>query len=178
MKHLLIVLIAFFVISPVAAQENFLWDLRDSTILSKTELYSRVKMFIAETWNSADDVIQNDDKDGGAVLVKGIARHSLYYQLNDHNWTFSYNVKFQFRDNQYRLVIENVRCTGARVAEYEWAHMPVMDSYNWEKREGLRITNVNAERYMKLMTPLKADLQGIADAYLAYLKAPKVEDAW
>ncbi len=37
--------------------------------MTKTHLYSATKMFIAEFWKSAKDVIQNDDKEAGIILI-------------------------------------------------------------------------------------------------------------
>jgi len=49
----------------VFAQNDFKWETIDSTFNSKDQLYSLTKTFIAEKWKSANDVIQNDDKEGG-----------------------------------------------------------------------------------------------------------------
>lgn len=150
------------------AQTNFKWDKIDSIAKNKNELYSLTKMYIGETWKSAQNVIQNDDKEGGAILLKGLSVQSLYYQMNDHNWTFSYTVKFLFKDKKYRIVIEDVYCQSARVAQYDWPLMPVADNYPAE--QGLKITGVNQERYLEIMASLKKELQSIVDGFESYLK--------
>ncbi len=153
------------------AQSNFKWDKIDSIAKNSDEIYSITKMFIGETWKSAQDVIQNDDKTGGMILVKGLSIQTINYQLNDHTWRFSYTVKFLFKDSKYRIVIENVYCEAARCAEYEWPHMPVADTYPSEK--GLRTTGVSQERYLEIMAALKQELQSIVDGYKQYLDTPK-----
>jgi len=178
MKSILLTLFSFFIILFASAQENFEWDVRDSLEVTKAALYSKVKMFIAETWKSADDVIQNDDKEGGVVLIKGLSSHEVFYEMNNHVLTYSYNVKFQFRENECRLVIENVMCSRHRVGYNEWGLMPVSDSYTWTKKEGRRITKVNAKHYMTLMTALKSDLQTIADDFVVYINAKSTDDGW
>jgi hypothetical protein len=171
MKKLFFTAVSMFIMTISFAQDNFKWDKIDSIAKNKNEIYSLTKMFIGETWKSAQDVIQNDDKEGGMILVKGLSIQSLYYQMNDHKWTFSYTVKFLFKDNKYRIVIEDVYCQAARCAQYEWPHMPVADTYPSEK--GLKTTGVNEERYLEVMTTLKKELQSIADGYEKYLKTPK-----
>ena len=154
-------------------QSNFKWDvITDSLENNKSELYSKTKLFIGETWKSAQDVIQNDDKEAGVILIKGVSVQNLYYQMNDHRWTFNYTIKFMIKDNKCRILIEDVYCSAARVAQYEWPHMPVSDTYPESK--GLKITGVNEERYLTIMTSLKLELQSIADSYTAAVKKPLV----
>ena len=168
MKKLILTSISMLLFTIAFGQTNFKWDKIDYIAKNKNEIYSLSKMFIGETWKSAQNVIQNDDKEGGAILVKGLSVQSLFYQMNDHKWTFSYTVKFLFKDNKYRIVIEDVYCQSVRVAQYEWPNMPVSDTYPTEK--GLRTTGVNEERYLEIMTGLKKELQSIVDSYESYLK--------
>ena len=152
-------------------QTNFKWDvIIDSLDDNQGQLYSKTKLFIGETWKSAQNVIQNDDKDAGIILVKGISVQNLYYQMNDHRWTFSYSVKFLMKNNKCRIIIEDVYCSAARVAQYEWPHMPVSDVYPSSK--GLKITGVNEKRYVQLMISLRTELQSIVNSYTDYVKKP------
>jgi len=156
-------------------QTNFKWDvISDSLEDNQSQLYSKTKLFIGETWKSAQNVIQNDDKEGGVILVKGLSIQSLYYQMNDHRWTFNYTIKFLMKDNKCRIVIEDVYCSAARVAQYEWPHMPVAETYPTSK--GLKITGVNEERYLTIMTSLKQELQSIVDSYMTAVNKPLVKD--
>jgi len=168
MKKVILTTISILFMTISYAQTNFKWDKIDSIAKNKNELYSLTKMYIGETWKSAQNVIQNDDKEGGAILVKGLSVQNLYYQMNDHKWTFSYTIKFLFKDNKYRVVIEDVYCQSARVAQYDWPLMPVSDTYPAEK--GLKTTGVNEVRYLEIMSSLKNELQSIVDGYGSYLK--------
>lgn len=146
------------------AQENFKWDIViDPLDNTRSELYSKTKLFIGKTWKSAKDVIQSDDAESGTILVKGLSIQNLFYQMNDHRWTYSYTITFMTKDNKCRIQISDVHCTSARVGTYEWPHMPIADSYPESK--GLRITGVDEERYLELMGKLKAELQSIVDSY-------------
>lgn len=133
-------------------------------------MYSKTKLFIGETWKSAQDVIQSDDKEGGVVLVKGLSIQNLFYQMNDHRWTYSYTIKFMIKDNKCRVIIDDVKCIGAKVGTYEWAHMPVADAYPATK--GMKLTGVNEKRYLTLMSNLKAELQAVVDTYLDAMSKP------
>lgn len=152
-------------------QTNFKWDIViDSLEENQSQLYSKTKLFIGETWRSSQDVIQNDDAAAGVILVKGLSVQNLFYQMNDHRWTYAYSIKFMVKDKKCRIVIDNVYCDAARCATYEWPHMPVADVYPTEK--GLKLTGVNEERYLELMTKLKSELQMVVDSYSAYIKNP------
>jgi hypothetical protein len=175
MKKLLLCIIVLFSFG-VFGQTNFKWDRIDSLSKSKDEIYSLTKTFIGETWKSAKDVIQNDDKESGSILVKGLSIQSLIFQLNDHKWVFSYTVKFQFKDNKYRIIIDDVYCQSARCAQYEWPHMPVSDTYPIEK--GLRQTGVNEEKYLEIMSLLKNELQSIVNSYESNIKVKKLSTDW
>ena len=166
----LFVLISILMYSSTSyCQTDFKWDVViDSLDYSKSELYSKTKLFIGETWNSAQNVIQSDDKESGVVLVKGISVQNLYYQMNDHRWTYAYSIKFMMKDNKCRIVIDKVHCDAARCGTYEWAHMPVADSYPTTK--GLKTTGVNEKRYLELMTMLKSELQMIVNSYSDYVQ--------
>ncbi len=171
-----IILLIMVIFSPtVHGQTNFAWDKVDSIAKNKNEIYSSTKMYISQTWNSAQDVIQNDDKDAGMILVKGLSSQSLFFQMNDHIWTFSYTVKFLMKDNKYRILIEDVYCKSARCLQYEWPHMPVSDTYPSEK--GLKLTGVSEQKYLEIMTKLKQELQSIVDGYEKYLETPNKTNA-
>jgi len=174
-KHLLLAL--FMIMSILSfAQENFKWDtIIDSLDGNKDELYSKTKLFIAENWKSAQNVIQNEDKEAGIILIKGLSIQYMFFQLWDHKWNFSYSVKFLTKDNKCRIVIENVYCESARCSVHEWPHLPVADTYPTEK--GLKTTGLSQERYIELMTLLKQDLQSIVDLYTISVKNPIIKNA-
>lgn len=173
----IIVFISILFTSSVGfSQTGFKWDVIIEPLEdSKSELYSKTKLFIGETWKSAQDVIQSDDVESGVILVKGLSIQNLFYQMNDHRWTYAYSIKFMMKDNKCRIVIDNVYCDAARCGTYEWPHMPVADKY--PETKGLKTTGVNEKRYLELMTMLKSELQSVVDSYSAYVKKPLVEDS-
>lgn len=71
MKKVILTAISILFMTFSYAQANFKWDKIDSIAKNKNELYSLTKMYIGETWKSAQNVIQNDDKEGGMVTSAG-----------------------------------------------------------------------------------------------------------
>jgi len=160
-------LIILFLITPLTltfAQDNFKWDeviLVDS--VTKDNLYSKTKIFIADTWVSSNDVIQLDDKEGGVIVLKCKNRQNMVFQLNDHIWYFNYTVKLYIKDNKVRITIDEVYCSYARCQSYDWPKMPVADAY--PEKKGLVLTGLSKEKYNTLMLKLKSELQSVVDSY-------------
>ena len=72
----------------VFGQQNFQWERTDTISKTKSQLYADTKMFIAEEWKSAQNVIQNDDKETGSILIKGRQVNQLYIVLIQDNIGF------------------------------------------------------------------------------------------
>jgi len=166
---LLLVLITIYLCPISFTQTTYQIVKIDSITKNKNEIYAITKMYIAETWKSSQDVIQNDDKDAGIILVKGLNIQHLVFQMNDHIWTFAYTVKFTFKDNKYRIVIDNIYNQSARCLTYEWPHLLISDTY-----PGFKATAINEERYFIIMNALKTELQNIVYRYEKYLKTSSI----
>ena len=151
------------------AQISFKWQKVDSIPKTKAQIYSDTKMFIAEYWKSAQNIIQNDDKKAGVILIKGESIVSKYFQLNDHKWTYSYTVKFFFKEKKYKIVIENVRCVSAFCGTNPW---PLVEACDTCKFPGIMKTSLNKERYTAVLLSLKSELQSIVDNYDKIIKTP------
>ena len=80
-KIILLTLVTFF--NSAFSQTDFKWDKVDSVSKNKGQIYSDTKMFIAEFWKSAQNVIQNDDKEGGMILLKGVSVQSKFFQFTE-----------------------------------------------------------------------------------------------
>ena len=153
------------------SQANFKWEKIDSISKKQSQIYASTKMFIAEYWKSAQNVIQNDDKESGIILVKGICIKACTYMMYLHEFTFSYTVKFFMKDSKYKIEIDNVIntshiCDGHVV----WKTVQPIDNYEGNM-------NLSKRRGNEIFTALKTDLQGIVDNYEIYIKKPTVENS-
>ncbi len=182
MKKYLIVVLFMFIGIVSYSQVDFKWDvITDSLADNKNDLYSKTKLFISENWKSAQNVIQNDDKEAGIILIKGttkISRHWVIATSWSQNWIFSYTIKFFLKDSKCRIVLDDVRCKDARDNEYNSLKLiPVADKYPQQK--GRKKTGLPEDKYLELMIELKTDLQSISDLYSNYIKVPIIKnDEW
>lgn len=79
---------------------------------SKNNLYSNAKMWFVDTFKSADDVIQMDDKELGVIIGKGFS--DIYVDtkiLGDISKTKTrayYTIKVQLKENKYKVDIYDI----------------------------------------------------------------------
>ncbi len=177
MKKIILTNSAILLIALGFAQANFKWEKIDSAAKTKAQIYSDTKMFIAEYWKSAQNVIQNDDKDAGMILVKGNINESTTSVGVGVpvEWHYSYTIKFLIKEGRYKIVIENVNCESSI-----WYGKPNLvdclapcDSCDFP---GFGRTGLNKAKYVELLTSLKNDLQSIVDSYEKYIKTPSVSN--
>ncbi len=176
MKKIITAAILFISIGNLIAQKDFKWEKVDSIQKSKSEIYADTKMFIAETWKSAKDVIQNDDKESGVILIKG--KSSIYtpFMLNGYTYVYSYTITFKMKDNKYKINIDQVHFDDG------WAngapHLSAIEPFDGDNYPGMPMSGgLPKGKAVKMMEQLKADLQGIFDSYNIQIIKPSVKDA-
>lgn len=154
---------------------KFIWEKIDSTKKTKEQLYTDTKLFIADEWKSAKDVIQNDDKEGGNILVKGLSNQITFNSLGaTYSYTYIYNVTFKFKDSKYKFVIDNVKCYSTIgssfdnklfIEPHDLADCPYMGKKFEEKCD-------------LVMNSLKSELQDILEDYQKVIQSAIVTKDW
>jgi len=74
--------------------------------LSKEEAFSQGKLWIAESYNSAESVITFEDLDKGVVKGTGIGLAQMQGDLFARH--FKYNISMYFKENKTKLVFSNI----------------------------------------------------------------------
>ena len=166
MKKILLILTLSFLSIFCFAQSKFEISKVDSISKTKSELYSATKMFISEYWKSAQDVIQNDDKESGLILIKGSSIKYSSFLLNQHRFIFSYTVKFLMKDNKYKVEITNVYNTSHTCVGNSWGTVDPCDNFTGNKY-------LPAKKGNEMFLDLYNDLQGIVNDYNKYLQSSK-----
>jgi hypothetical protein len=162
-KTILAFVIALIAVSATA--QTFTASKVDSVAKSKDELYTSSKMFIAQTWKSAKDVIQMDDKEGGVIIIKGKSIQERVFQLNNHVWVYSYTITIQIKDGKYRISASDVICDRAYCGAYEWPLVPITEPSTYPgKRCG-----IGEERYNEINDAVKNEMKGIISSYSEFV---------
>lgn len=179
------------------AQSNFEWVKTDSIQKTKDQIYSTTKMFIAETWKSSKEVIQNDDKDGGIILIKGKTEINWEQPVKTgmtkmtifHDSWYSYNVTFRMKNSKYQIKIDNVTpdddfqnsiggsFTGLSPEVKDWT-LSSQDSITLVSQFNNKLGGKNAIKimldsyplYQNVIRLLQTNLQNIVSSYSDYLK--------
>lgn len=173
MKKLLLISSTILLTKFAFAQTNFKWDKIESVSKSKSQLYSDTKMFIAEAWKSSKDVIQNDDKDAGIVLVKGYNIQKVNHVANVFKYVYQYTVTFKMKENKCRITIDNVYCESAKPegsANFEILKIEPFDHDYIKGKTGFSSIALPEKKAKIMMENLKADLQRILDNYIIQIK--------
>ncbi len=155
----LIFLLSFSFCANVISQNNFEWVLKDSVDMSKTQIYSLTKQFIAKTWKSANDVIQNDDENGGVINVSGLTSPIVFTHGGaTYSYTYSYLISFKMKDNRFMMELNNVKCHSTLGSSFA-------NKYYIEPDKCAGGNKKFEEKCFQLMIDLKAQLQNIVDLY-------------
>ena len=177
----LILSIVMLVSLTTFGQTNFKWEKIDSIPKTKDQIYSDTKVFIAEQWNSAKDVIQSDDKEGGIIVLKGLSQKNLAYATVTYNYTYSYIVKFMSKDGKVKIVIDNVHCQSMSFNGKEYPNQKI-EPFDGDVCLDPNCGKPNSKlgnKVVIMMGELRAELQGIVDSYEKYIKTTSTtKDGW
>ncbi len=175
MKRGLLTIFFICLSAVIFAQQNFEWDIIDNCAKTKEQLYSDTKIFIANTFNSAQDVIQNDDRDVGIIIVKGIMSAVVNTTFTKYKYDFMCTITFMVKENRFRIKVNNVTCyDGDRynsAISFEWR-----DSECIEIIEGYYENERSKQHIQELLIPnLKKNIQEYVNSYIVSMKGSTEE---
>lgn len=169
MKQLLLTLLACVTFIFLNAQNNFIWEKQDTINKTKSQLYSDTKLFISTYWKSAQNVIQNDDKDAGIIVVKGKSIQKINHSVCVYTYTYSYTATFKFKDGKYKFVLDNVYCEDAYPigCQYNISKIePFLDGEYNKVKTTFTTGSLPEKKAVSLMSSLKLELKLIYDNYI------------
>jgi hypothetical protein len=151
MKKIITISILFISIYNLKAQiiEDFKTDLEgeinyskviDVANKSKEELYSLSKIFFVNNFNSANKVIQLEDKDNSVIIGKGNSKIIISAGMGVYSTMYlNYSIKIESKENKIRYEIYNFSFDG----QYGNTSVDVwFDKKNYYKKNG-KPRNVN-----------------------------------
>ena len=75
---------------------------------SKEQLFGRAALFYAESFNSANDVVQVKDSDNGLIQGKGLSELDIDTEYGIGTVYMFYSIKIECKDNRFRYRIYDV----------------------------------------------------------------------
>jgi hypothetical protein len=179
MAKYIIITIAVFSSTFTFGQSNFQWERIDSIAKTKNEIYSLTKMFIAETWKSAQNVIQNDDKDGGLILVKGASIQKKMFMGGEYNYVYNYSVTFRMRDNKYKITLDNVYCESAYMSSgRQFTKIQPFDGDNCPETGTFAAPGLPKKKAIEMMNQFRSELENLINLYPEFLKREIKKEDW
>jgi hypothetical protein len=166
----------------VFSQNQFKWEKIDTIGKTKEQLYTDTKIFIANTWKSSQDVLQNDDKDSGIIILRGSSSQKINYLLTTFHYIYSYTVTFKMKDNKYKISIDNVFCDKAYLIGKIDNNICKIEPFDGEyikcKRGFMGNATLPENKALELMEKLKSEINYIFYGYELYINSPVKTDDW
>jgi hypothetical protein len=168
MKNLVTVII--MVISSLLSfgQNTIDKDVIFESTKNKDLLYTNAKMFIAENFKSANDVIQLDDKENGVILVKGVVSENIVVAVQSLTYYFSFTMKIMIKDNKYRIIIENIENT---ISPYYSTLL--INNFRGSMKDG-----IHKSKYEELMLKLSTSIDNIVKTFESSMNKDGVNIDW
>lgn len=174
MKKLLLLLFLTILLQENKAQINFEWVfISDSVGFTKDVLYNKTKVFIAENYKTTKNIIQEDNKETGLVIIKGITNVKTHFALKDVNYYFRHQINFFIKDNKYKVIIKNIECELVTCHGTIWPNISLIE---YPKNNGMWITGISEKRYNIILVELKRNIQLELDNYIKTINI--IETNW
>jgi hypothetical protein len=90
---------------PTLENQTSLSEVKEFSGISKDEIHSKVVRYISKTYNSANNVIQLNDKDNGQIVVVAVGSIPLYM----YDRYFDYTMLIDIKDDKIRIQFDNIQ---------------------------------------------------------------------
>lgn len=93
------------------AKESSIESVIDVPGRTKEQIYSATKIWIAETFNSAKAVIEDDDKESGRVIGNGLIQYpcSGFACFAKEDWKLGFTMRVDIKDQKFKITFLNLR---------------------------------------------------------------------
>jgi hypothetical protein len=173
MKNVLTLVFGILVFTSCYAQSNFVWKKTGAVAKTKSQIYSDTKMYIAKTWASSNDVMKDDDREGGVILYRAVTIVKLPYKLGKYEYVYAYNLTFRIKDHSYEIILDNVYCQSARLDGRKGSPVTKINPFegdNCPETGTPKKIGLPKEEAIAMMSSFKKQLQDYVDGYMKYLK--------
>lgn len=181
MKKVLFVALSLFIVISINAQD-FKFEKIIEINKSQSELYSLSKMFVADFWNSAKNVTQNQDDALSTIQLKAIKDLEIKAGMGLVNlYTYKYSVKLQAKDNKCRIQIYDIECIDAYQSGLGTKHeIPQIQPFTGDDTEQKTKSmgkGISKKKAVEMMNDLTSFFNSIILSYENQLKSSN-DDNW
>ena len=180
MKKLLLIAFAVISCSNIFSQASFEFSKSDSVNMSKEQIYTKSKMFITDTWKSTKSVLQNDDKDGGVIQLKGRYETNGVFTLSgNYFYYYDYTVRIRVKENKYKIEIYDIFCSDVKCTASSRTGILIQpfDGNGDDVKTSNFSGGISKKKAVEMMVELRAYFNSIVTSYSEYIsKSTKVDD--
>lgn len=140
MKKTLILFCLIIISSTINSQNPIKVDTIISIAnISKDDLFVKASTWIAQKYNSAQDVVQYSDKEAGVIVCKGLFSHSFGNPMiyGFFNGKISYTLSIKVKDGKCRVTIDGFTHKSDTSVGYDFGLIKDTDTYDgrWRKKK-------------------------------------------
>ncbi len=97
----------------------------------KAALYDRAAVWMASTFVSAQDVVQNTNKEAGRIMGRGIATIHITSGMTQVPYSYRYSIRIDVKDNRARIKFADYRDVQYQTEpEYGYLATPLIAKMN------------------------------------------------
>ena len=122
-----LLLFVFFLVAGNTFGQKIVFPMKDSAIvftelvenksLNKAAMYKNVKVWFAEYFNSAKDVLQMDDKELGIILGKGLGTFDIKL-AGGTSVGIKWTIKVETKDNKCKMTVYDIQTSVGEGSQY------------------------------------------------------------
>jgi len=134
--------------------------------VSKNDIYDQTKIFIAENFRSAKDVIEYENKEGGTVIGNGSIKYPAEAGLAAvalANWRANFTIRVDIKDGKFRCTFSNIKIA--------WPA-------SYDRTIGARPAGERPIGHEEESVNVRKELLKIPDAIAFHLKHKRTKDNW
>jgi hypothetical protein len=135
---------------------------------SKDILFSRAKQWIAENYNSAKTVVQNEDKEAGTITLKAGFPYMQVVPLAKFDAFMHYSMTLSFKDGRFKYDVSNFYPECANV---NYPYMTEDPEPNKQFRDAF-----GKKGWGKTKEVISEKMPKLIDSLVGYIKIDKAKD--
>lgn len=141
----------------------------------KATLYDDANQWLFESFKSGKSVMQMSDKEQG-VIIANAKTHEVFYSGNAEAGRFRYSMRLDFKDNKYRMTIDDIIYERGRMALGEGANYGADYPANWPKMG----KKYNAKQWRSMKKQAMKQFNALAVSLYQYMteKETGTDDDW
>ena len=179
-KALFAVMCLFFALSIKA--QDFKFEKVIEVSKTQSELYSSSKMFVADFWNSAKNVTQNQDDAAFTIQLKAIKDMEIKAGMGLANlYTYKYSVKLQAKDNKCRIQIYDIECIEAYQSglgnQYQIPKIQPFTGTSTNQKTKSLGKGISKDKAVEMMQELNSFFNSIIESYNKQIQSSD-DDNW